>query len=235
MKRVDNKGFTLIELLISIAVFSIVSGAIYKILVNQMYLYSVNESVVEMNQSLRGAMYMMERDIMMAGYSGGGSDSNIGIQRANATDLMFSFISDKDAIDNDNDGDIDEAGEITTIQYSMYDSDGDGKNDDIGRIVDNNTDPDRPVAPLAEDMEQLEFVYTISGPGGAQIQTTDPDFDQLDDLIYIDVSMLIRNPKRDSKYRHGKTYTSPSGVQWGPYNDGYRRGYVTQRIFCRNI
>ena len=66
-KRTDS-GFTLIEILVALALTGIVLGAIYAAYQSQHKTYITQESVAEMQQNLRAAMYLMVREIRMAGY-----------------------------------------------------------------------------------------------------------------------------------------------------------------------
>jgi type IV pilus assembly protein PilW len=67
MRRTD-KGFTLIELMIAMAITLVVMGAIFMTFKSQQDSYVVQDQVTRMQQNLRGAMYVMTRDIQMAGY-----------------------------------------------------------------------------------------------------------------------------------------------------------------------
>ncbi|MBN1932201.1 MAG: prepilin-type N-terminal cleavage/methylation domain-containing protein [Desulfobacterales bacterium] len=87
----DNKGFTLIEMLIAMAVASIVMTAIYSAFDSQQRTHTTQQQVVDMQQNIRSALYLMGREIRMTGY-----------------DPIVS-----DGIDNDSDGSIDEAGETS--------------------------------------------------------------------------------------------------------------------------
>ncbi|MDJ0985174.1 MAG: prepilin-type N-terminal cleavage/methylation domain-containing protein [Desulfobacterales bacterium] len=65
----NRKGFTLIELLIAMVVASIVLGSIYAAYRSQTQAHRTQQLVVQMQQNMRAALYLLEREIMMAGYS----------------------------------------------------------------------------------------------------------------------------------------------------------------------
>ena len=65
----NKKGFTLIELLVAMAIASIVMAAIYSVYRVQTKQYRTQQMVVQMQQNMRAAMYLLEREIRMAGYS----------------------------------------------------------------------------------------------------------------------------------------------------------------------
>jgi type IV pilus assembly protein PilW len=67
IRRTEN-GFTLIELMIAMAITLVVMGAIFMTFKSQQDSYVVQDQVTRMQQNLRGAMYVMTRDIQMAGY-----------------------------------------------------------------------------------------------------------------------------------------------------------------------
>jgi prepilin-type N-terminal cleavage/methylation domain-containing protein len=66
-KRTEN-GFTLIELMVAMAITLVVLSAIFMTFKSQQDSYVVQDQVTRMQQNLRGAMYVMTRDIQMAGY-----------------------------------------------------------------------------------------------------------------------------------------------------------------------
>jgi type IV pilus assembly protein PilW len=64
----NRKGFTLIELMVAMAIASIVMAGIYAAYNAQMRTHVTQQAIVDIQQSLRGAMYFMQRSIRMAGY-----------------------------------------------------------------------------------------------------------------------------------------------------------------------
>ena len=69
-KLVANKnGVTLIELLVGLVISGIIIAGIYRVFIAQTRAYTVQEQVVEVQQSIRSAMELMLRDIRMAGYA----------------------------------------------------------------------------------------------------------------------------------------------------------------------
>jgi type IV pilus assembly protein PilW len=65
----NRKGFTLIELLVAMVVASIVMAAIYSVYRSQTQTYRTQQLVAQMQQNMRAALYLLEREIRMAGYS----------------------------------------------------------------------------------------------------------------------------------------------------------------------
>ena len=68
MKKKTDQGFTLIELMVAMVIALVVMGAIFMTFKSQQDSYVIQDQVTRMQQNLRGAMYMMTRDIQMAGY-----------------------------------------------------------------------------------------------------------------------------------------------------------------------
>jgi type IV pilus assembly protein PilW len=109
-KSVENSGFTLIELMITIAVFSLVMIGVYSVYTSQMRTHYVQQQIVDMQQNIRATMYLMEREIKMAGLNPTGA-GGVGITVADNHLLEFNMDfagGYGDGIDNDNDGLIDE-------------------------------------------------------------------------------------------------------------------------------
>jgi len=65
----NRKGFTLIELCVAMAIATFVMAAIYSVYRAQTQSHRAQQLVVEMQQNMRAAMYLLEREIRMAGYS----------------------------------------------------------------------------------------------------------------------------------------------------------------------
>ncbi len=67
-KKTQNYGFTLVELLVAMVISLLVMGTIYKTFKSQQDSFLIQDQVTAMQQNLRGGMYVMSRDIQMAGY-----------------------------------------------------------------------------------------------------------------------------------------------------------------------
>ena len=67
-RKQNSQGFTLVELLIAMVIAMIVLGAIFFTFKSQQDSYLVQSQVSMAQQNVRAAMYMIGRDIQMAGY-----------------------------------------------------------------------------------------------------------------------------------------------------------------------
>ena len=79
LNRINTKGMTLIELLVGLVLCAIVIAGIYRLFVVQSKAYTVQDQVVEVQQSIRSAMEVLLRDLRMAGYDSDSLNSNISI------------------------------------------------------------------------------------------------------------------------------------------------------------
>jgi type IV pilus assembly protein PilW len=87
-----QQGFTLVELLVAMAMAGIVIGAIYSTFKSQQDSYVNQEVVAEMQQNLRAALYMMARDIRIAGYDPSEvADAGIVSAGPNSINLYYLF------------------------------------------------------------------------------------------------------------------------------------------------
>ena len=64
----SERGFTLVELLIAMAISLVVLTSLSSAFMSQRKTYAVQEQITEMIQGARGAMDIISREIMMAGY-----------------------------------------------------------------------------------------------------------------------------------------------------------------------
>jgi len=156
--KLNNSGFTMIELLIAMVITTILSAGIFSAYQNQQKAQRAQKQVVEMQQSLRFALYLMTNEIRMAGYDPD-NIGEVGITNAgdgsNGSPVTFTSVADNDSIDNDGDGNVDESGELKTIAYDLYDSanDIDITLDDLGRRNGLRLDT------VAGNIQSLAFAY----------------------------------------------------------------------------
>ena len=63
----NKRGVTLIELLVALVIGGIVVAGIYRVFIAQSKAYTIQDQVVEVQQSIRSAMEILLRDLRMAG------------------------------------------------------------------------------------------------------------------------------------------------------------------------
>jgi prepilin-type N-terminal cleavage/methylation domain-containing protein len=64
----NKKGITLIELLIALVIAAITLAGVYRVFISQTQSYAKQDQVVEVQQSVRGAMDIISRDLRMTGF-----------------------------------------------------------------------------------------------------------------------------------------------------------------------
>ncbi|UCG22584.1 MAG: PilW family protein [Deltaproteobacteria bacterium] len=168
-----QQGFTLVELLVAMAMAVIVMAALYSTFKSQQDSYVSQEVVAEMQQNLRAALYMMARDIRIAGYDPS-ELADAGIVSAGSNSINFTF-DINDGIDNDADGTVDEIdepiisdGDVTdaneNITYSLDTSDANNP-----RLV---RDAGGGVQPVADYIDEVGFAYAFDNDGDDQVDVS---------------------------------------------------------------
>lgn len=138
-----HSGFTLIEMMIAIAIFGIILGGVYSVYRAQMRTHYVQQQVIDMQQNIRAAMYLMEREIKMAGLNPTGA-AGIGITTADNHTIEFNMDASGgygDGVDNDGNDGVDEGdNDLDDNGNGFYDEADeaewyDGAADDPGEVV----------------------------------------------------------------------------------------------------
>lgn len=227
----NQKGFTLIETMIAMAIAIVIMGGIFFTFSNQQTTYVSSDRVAEMQQNLRAAMLIMSSEIREAGCDPT-RKANAGVVTATSAQFQFTRDIAGSPLNSNHryDGDLDDANEDVTFGFSAAnDADSDGIADtgaaDLGRDTGGN------LQPIAEHIHAIEFNYILKD--GTRSLT--PSFFQLPDIRAVQISILARASHFDSNYLNSMTYTTGSGATWGPFNDNYKRRFVTTTVQCRNL
>ena len=112
-----KSGFTMVELLVVLAVSSIVFTLMYQTYSAQLKSHTTQQELVEMQQNLRAALYLMEREIRMAGYAPEGDLGVNAFRTIQAANIEFVMDSRGDGTLDPSDGDTLDLGE--KIQYTI--------------------------------------------------------------------------------------------------------------------
>jgi len=211
----SQKGFSLIELMVAMAIASVLMAGIYTFYNNQLKTHITQQEMVDMQQDARAAMYMMTREIRMAGYDPQ-YNSGATIRTANAAAIAF---------DSDENAD----GEIDSDECFYYGLD----NDTLVRGGWNT-----PLAPVPEDLnpvalniDALNFVY-LNNDG---ITASD-----LADIRSVQITLVARSgdnvPVLMRKHTDNTIYTNQQGTEiFSAPNDNFRRIRLTATVKVRNL
>ena len=212
---VGQKGFSLLELMVTLAIGSVLMAAISTFYHGQLKTHVTQNELVDMQQDARVAMYMMTREIRMAGYDP--LNTGATIRLADAAQMAF---------DSDSDGTAD--GTIGADERFYY-----GLSD--GSLVRGSwTDPLVPpniLSPVALNIDALDFVYLDS----AGDTTTD-----LEAIRSVQITLVARSgdkvPALMRKRTDRTTYTNQQGTVILPApNDNFRRIRLTTAVKVRNL
>ena len=92
-RRMNKRGVTLIELLVALVIAAVVIAGIYRMFISQTKTYAIQDQVVEVQQSIRGAMEILLRDLRMTGFDEDNPGSTISIPTPIATPVQASDIT----------------------------------------------------------------------------------------------------------------------------------------------
>jgi prepilin-type N-terminal cleavage/methylation domain-containing protein len=146
--RFNTKGMTLIELLVAMIICAMVVAGIYRVFIAQSRAYTVQDQVVEVQQSVRSAMEILLRDLRMTGFNY--DNSPITITTPIATPLSDNLITvsyeyyDKTTAQN----------QKHTVAYWR-----DGNSNLIRQLTIN--DAAGPQETLLGNVEELNFTYGV--------------------------------------------------------------------------
>jgi type IV pilus assembly protein PilW len=223
----SQKGFSLLELMVAMAIASVVMAAISTFYHSQLKTHVTQQELVDMQQDARAAMYMMTREIRMAGYDP--LNSGATIRLADVAQIAF---------DSDNDGTADgliNAGTERFYYALSNDADGDGMADgtpcNLERGGWNAALNPEDLNTVALNIDALNFVYLDS----AGDTTSD-----LEAIRSVQITLVARSGEHVRalmrKRADSTTYTNQQGTVILPApNDNFRRIRLTAAVKVRNL
>ena len=247
--RNDSSGFTLIELMVSMAVASIMMAAIYASFQSQVQSHMTQQEVVGMNQNARAVLFLMEREIRLAGTDPTGS-SGAGIIAATSSYLHFDRDitgGETDSVDNDHDGTPDDPDEwyngraddpTEEIEYQLTnDADNDGIADGFPCGLGRQVSGAGGFAVVAGNIEALNFVYRDAA---GNVIATPVSPANLDNIRSIQVTIIARtdSPVMMRRTTDTSVYTNQQGttvLDLSANADKVRRYLLTTEIRCRDL
>jgi type IV pilus assembly protein PilW len=222
----NNAGFTIIELLVAMVIGGILLSAVSVVFSSQQKSYVLQDQVARMQQNLRAAMQLMEREIRMAGYDPLRT-SSAGIQVANANIIRFTMdIHDGVGIDDDNEAGLFANGNTNDVNeditYSLL------ANGNLLKVDAALAALGQPPQLIAENIDALDFVY-FDGNGVANPA-------DLNDIRSVLITIVARTGRGDRGYVDTQTYQNQLGdAILAPPNDAFRRRVLTSEVLCRNL
>jgi type IV pilus assembly protein PilW len=230
--KFDERGFTLIELLVALVVTSIFMAGVFATYRHQTQTQTTQTAVLDMQQNIRYAMHIMERELRMAGFDPT-RNAEARVLLADSGELQFE-------IDLNEDGnpaptavtDPDERIRYALTNDADLDGVADGTPCHLGREV-----YDGGLQPIAINVDALNFVYLDGNtpPNVLPTPVVDPD-----NIRSIQISVVARSgeqiPVAFIKYMNRRTYTNQQNDIILPApNDTFRRLQLTSEILCRNL
>ncbi len=239
-------GFTLVEMMISVLISAAIMGAVYATYQAQRKSMTNQQSITAMQQDLRAATVVLERDLREAGVDPFDPPAGAGFITATSTSIQFTRDIGGDLISpNEADGILDDLDETVAFRLNN-DADNDGIVDggvpganwtvninNPGAIARNSMNPDGTMSGfqvMAPNIDALEFNYLLEDG----TQTLAPT--NLNLIRAVQVSVLSRSGRADPQFTNTLTYTPGSGaVIWNPPDDGFRRRLSIVTVYCRNL
>jgi type IV pilus assembly protein PilW len=219
----SKSGFTLVEIMVALGLSAVIAAAAFKALTAQQHVYIVQDQSVDLQQSLRAAVGMMVKELKLAGFDPSGR-AGAGIVLADAASIHFTM-------DLNGNGDCKDGNEDVT--YSLY-VDKNGVTN-LGRKSGAGSNQS-----IAQHVEGLEFWYAVENDGvtTGTHTPTDPA-----GISTIEINLLLKAQKSDKSFTdttlhhttHAEADPAVQVVDWGPYNDGFRRRFASTVVRCRNM
>src|SRR5215467_5410208 len=226
-KRKTQTGFTIIEVMIAVAISSVLVTAVYQTFHSQQRSYTMQSEAAAMEQNLRGSLYLLTKELRSAGYN-----------PSQATTSDFRFVTSFPTPNN-----------LFTVNYATdhsivaftLDTDGNGaiastpnNNEQIAYRFNNTQKTLERFNDITHQWEiassNIDAVYFTYFDQSKAI-TTNPA-----NIEYIEISLLARTGKPDSKYTNTHVYTNKEGANLCPacVGDHYHRRLLTTTIQIRN-
>ena len=224
-----QSGFTLTEVLVAMVISAVLTTAVYQTFHSQQRSYTLQSGAAAMEQNLRSGLYLLTRELRSAGYNP--TQASTGdfrfVTSFPATNNLFvvNYTTDHSLIaftlDTDGSGAI-EPNMNEQIAYRFNNA-----QKALERFNDTQADPTKKWETVASDIDAVYFSYFDQNKN----ITTDPT-----SIEYIEISLLARTQKQDSKYTNTTVYTNKAGVNLcsACVGDHYRRRLLTTTIQIRN-
>lgn len=237
----NSSGFTLIEMMIALAVGGIVLAGLAITFTKQSDSKLQQEDVTEILQNSRVVRMLIADDLRMAGYydsSVASSPNNLALynsQNGSANPSVSGLSANALTVRYWDDTPTYGTPGIKTVDYRLRDGvDADTLVDDLG-WTNSNLGPWQ-ARDLIGDVDGLEFLYTINdGTTAVNTKVATPTAAQVKDIKAVTVTMLLRGKFARTGMVDTKTYRTPFGTVWGPFDDRFKRRLTSFTVSCRNM
>jgi len=231
-KKKSQSGFNLIEVMVAVAISSVLITAVYQTFHSQQRSYTMQNEAAAMEQNLRGSLYLLTKELRSAGYNPQQTPTDSSVPTTN-----FRFVTSFPAPNN-----------LFTVDYATHslvaftsDSDGNGtiastpnNNEQIAyrfnnaqKTLERFNDITNQWEITSSNIDAVYFTYFDHSKN----PTANPA-----NIEYVEISLLARTGKPDSKYTNTHVYTNKEGVNLCPacVGDHYHRRLLTTTIQIRN-
>ena len=214
-------GYSLVELLVALVISLIVMGGIYLTSVSQERNLHIEDRIAELQANLRAGMYILERDLRLAGYDPlciSPPCYNVGFINASPTSLTFKMRKPDTNV-------------VQKISYKL-------SGQKLGRAVDGSG-----YQPLILNVAALDFVYLDKSGArldidqNTHVRLSEVSSEKLDKIKIVEITVVAHSAIEDPNYTSS---TKPfknlqnATIFTPPANDHYRRRSIRSRILCRN-
>ena len=231
----NQKGFTLIEILMAIVLISIIGSIIAGSYIAGTRIRAEQEDVVEMQQNIRVAFYLLAKDLRMAGYELATNWDPSILRTANiiagdGQTINFSYIVSDSRLDLNGDG-LPDTGQMANISYSLVPNPLTNRshlvrNDGFNQIL------------VAQNISYIGFTYQDNNGNWTNVPPVVPS-----DTRAIGITVIAESSRVDRKLTPAaQTYTdrfltpnpNPIVIYTSPV-DQFRRRVGTMAVSLRNF
>src|SRR5215510_7986627 len=208
-KRKTQSGFNLIEVMVAVAISSVLITAVYQTFHSQQRSYTMQNEAAAMEQNLRGSLYLLTKELRSAGYNSKLTPTDSSVPTTNFR-LVTSFPAP------DNLFTVNYANDHSLVAFTL-DADSSGfiesnKNEQIAyqfnnaqKTLERFNDITHQWEIASSNIDAVYFRYFDQNK--ISLNTNDPA-----NIAYVEISLLARTGKLDSKYTNTHVYTNKEGV-----------------------
>ena len=232
----NNKAFTLVEIMMAVVVFSIIGAIIAGSYISGTRIRTEQEGVVEINQNIRLAFYMLSRDLRMAGFEIDPFwDSSIlrSLNRinGNAQAVGLAYVADDSEKDVNLDGVLDND---VTANLSYYVLGGDlirnfGTSDPL------TTPSPATETPVAANISDITFSYLNDDGTGKRVWGNAPSTPG--NTFAVGITIVAESPNIDRKMAAAvQQFTDPyTGAIYTAPADQRKRRMASTVVYLYNM